>query len=301
MDFSFVVYFLAKGLEISSPIAFAALGGVFSERGGVVNIALEGIMGVTALTLVWGAITFQSVWVGLLVAILTGILMSLIHAVVTVTFKVDHVVSGVAINVFSIGLSRFLCQSFFGAETQSEDQSRTCSRSSSASTPCLLADPRRGAGGWFVLYKTVFGLRLRSVGENPEAADTLGVNVTAMRYAGVLISGALCGIASATLFADKWITNMVAGRGFIALAAVIFGRWDPIGRRARLAALRLRGHLPDHLRVANPHPRPVRADVPLRPGRRGARGARRQVPAPGVGREELREGRGLGTPPKGGT
>jgi simple sugar transport system permease protein len=228
MDFGFVVYFLAKGLEISSPIAFAALGGVFSERAGVVNIALEGIMGVTALTLVWGAITFQSVWIGLLVAILTGILVSLIHAVVTITFKVDHVVSGVAINVFTIGLSRFLCQSFFGAETQSKLNPYLFPKLLGVNSLAFLLIPVVIIA-WFVLYKTVFGLRLRSVGENPEAADTLGVNVIAMRYAGVLLSGALCGIASATLFADKWITGMVAGRGFIALAAVIFGRWDPLG------------------------------------------------------------------------
>ena len=101
----FVVYFLAKGLEIS-PHRVRGPRRRLLERAGVVNIALEGIMGVTALTLVWGAITFQSVWVGLMVAILTGILVSLIHAVVTITFKVDHVVSGVAINVFTIGLSR---------------------------------------------------------------------------------------------------------------------------------------------------------------------------------------------------
>jgi ABC-type uncharacterized transport system permease subunit len=234
MDISFLAYFLAKGLEISSPIAFAALGGVFSERSGVVNIALEGIMGVTALTLVWGAITFQSVWVGLFVAVLTGVLMSLIHAVVTVTFKVDHVVSGVAINVFSIGLSRFLCQSFFGAETQSKLNPYLFPRLFGVNSLAFWLIPVVAIAG-FVLYRTVFGLRLRSVGENPEAADTLGVNVTAMRYAGVLISGALCGVASATLFADKWITGMVAGRGFIALAAVIFGRWDPLG--AVLASL----------------------------------------------------------------
>jgi general nucleoside transport system permease protein len=234
MDFGFVIYFLAKGLEISSPIAFAALGGVFSERAGVVNIALEGIMGVTALTLVWGAITFQSVWVGLMVAILTGILVSLIHAVVTITFKVDHVVSGVAINVFTIGLSRFLCQSFFGAETQSKLNPYLFPKLLGVNSLAFWLIPVVIIA-WFVLYKTVFGLRLRSVGENPEAADTLGVNVIAMRYAGVLLSGALCGIASATLFADKWITGMVAGRGFIALAAVIFGRWDPLG--AVLASL----------------------------------------------------------------
>ena len=234
MDLGFLVYFLAKGLEISSPIAFAALGGVYSERGGVVNIALEGIMGVTALTLVWGALTFQSAWIGLLVAILTGVLVSLIHAVVTITFKVDHVVSGVAINVFTIGLSRFLCQSFFGAETQSKLNPFLFPKLIGVNSLAFWLIPVVLLA-WFVLYKTVFGLRLRSVGENPEAADTLGVNVIAMRYAGVLISGALCGIASATLFADKWITGMVAGRGFIALAAVIFGRWDPLG--AVLASL----------------------------------------------------------------
>jgi len=230
----FLVYFLAKGLEISSPIAFAALGGVYSERAGVVNIALEGIMGVTALTLVWGAITFQSVWVGLMVAILTGILVSLIHAVVTISFRVDHVVSGVAINVFTIGLSRFLCQSFFGAETQSKLNPYLFPKLLGVNSLAFWLIPVVVLA-WFVLYKTVLGLRLRSVGENPEAADTLGVNVIAMRYAGVLLSGALCGIASATLFADKWITGMVAGRGFLALAAVIFGRWDPLG--AVLASL----------------------------------------------------------------
>jgi general nucleoside transport system permease protein len=234
MDFSFLWYFLLKGLEISSPIAFAALGGVFSERGGVVNIALEGIMGVTALTLVWGAIFFQSVWMGLLVAVATGILVSLIHAVVTVTFRVDHVVSGVAINVFTIGLSRFLCQSWFGAETQSKINPFLFPKLLGVNSLAFWLVPVTVLA-WFLISRTVFGLRLRSVGENPEAADTLGINVTAMRYAGVLISGALCGLASATLFADKWITNMVAGRGFIALAAVIFGRWNPIG--AVLASL----------------------------------------------------------------
>jgi general nucleoside transport system permease protein len=234
MDLSFLTFFMGRGLEISAPIGFAALGGVFSERGGVVNIALEGIMQVTALTLVWGAITFHSAWIGLVVAMITGIVMGLIHAAVTVTFKVDHVVSGVAINVFAIGLSRFLCQNFFGQETNSKINPYLFPKWFGIN---CLAFILIGVVlvGWFVLNRTVFGLRLRSCGENPEAADTLGVNVTFMRYAGVLISGALCGIASATLFADKWTQGMVAGRGFIALAAVIFGRWNPIG--AVLASL----------------------------------------------------------------
>jgi general nucleoside transport system permease protein len=234
MNLSILGFFLIKGLEVSAPIAFAALGGVYSERAGVVNIALEGIMGVTSLTMVWGAIAFQSVWMGLAAAILTGMLMGMLHAVVTVTFKVDHVVSGVAINAFGIGLSRFLCQGWFGAETQSKINPFVFPKLLGINSVAFWLIPVV-ALSMFALYRTVFGLRLRSVGENPEAADTLGVNVTLMKYVGVVLSGAMCGLASATLFADKWITGMVAGRGFIALAAVIFGRWDPLG--AVLASL----------------------------------------------------------------
>jgi ABC-type uncharacterized transport system permease subunit len=234
MDLSYLFFFLGKGLEISAPIAFPALGGVFSERGGVVNIALEGIMTVTSLTLVWGAITFHSIWMGLLVAVVTGMLMGLLHAVVTITFKVDHVVSGVAINVFAIGLTRFVCQSAFGQETQSAINSRSFPTLLGINSVAWWLVPV-GILSWFVINRTVFGLRLRSVGENPEAADTLGVNVILMRYAGVVISGALCGLGSAVLFPSKWISGMVAGRGFMALAALIFGRWTPIG--AILASL----------------------------------------------------------------
>jgi ABC-type uncharacterized transport system permease subunit len=234
MDLAFMSFFLIKGLEISSPIAFAALGAVYSERAGVVNIALEGIMTVTSLMLVWGSITFQSIWIGLLAAVLSGMVMALIHAVATVTFRVDHVVSGVAINVFAIGLSRFLCQSFFGQETQSSINARMFPKLLGINSVAFWLIPAV-ALSWFLLRRTVFGLRLRSVGENPEAADTLGVNVYLMRYAGVIISGALCGLGTATLFADKWISGMVAGRGYIALAATIFGRWNPLG--AVLASL----------------------------------------------------------------
>jgi len=234
MDLSFLAFFLVKGLEISAPIAYASLGAVFSERGGVVNIAMEGIMTVTSLALVWGAITFHSIWMGLLVAVVSGMLMGLLHAVVTVSFKVDHVVSGVAINVFAVGLSRFLCQSSFGQETQSAINSRMFPSWLGINSLAFWLVPIV-ALSWFVINRTVFGLRLRSVGENPEAADTLGVNVYLMRYTGVVISGALCGLGSCTLFADKWISGMVAGRGYMALAATIFGRWDPVG--AVLASL----------------------------------------------------------------
>lgn len=234
MDLAFWAFFLMKGLEVSAPIAFAALGAVFSERAGVVNIALEGIMTVTSLMLVWGAVAFQSIWIGLIAAVVSGMLMALIHAVATVTFRVDHVVSGVAINVFAIGLSRFLCQSFFGRETQSSINARMFPKLLGINSVAFWLIPAVLLS-WFLLQRTVFGLRLRSVGEHPEAADTLGVNVILMRYTGVIISGALCGLGTATLFADKWISGMVAGRGYIALAATIFGGWHPLG--AVLASL----------------------------------------------------------------
>jgi ABC-type uncharacterized transport system permease subunit len=234
MDLSIVVNFLFKGLEISGPIAFAALGAVFCERSGVVNIALEGFMAVTAFTIVWGSIAFQSIWMGLLVAIITGVIMSLIHAVATITYKVNQIVSGVAINIMAVGIGRFLSQNIFNQETQSQLNPYLFPTIFHINSFAFALIPIT-AICWFVLYKTRFGLRLRAVGENPEAADTLGINVYLMRYAGVILSGVMCGLAAAVLYPAKWINGMTGGRGFIALAAMIFGRWHPVG--AVLAAL----------------------------------------------------------------
>ncbi len=234
MEPSIIVDFLFKGLEISAPIAFAALGAVFSEKGGVVNIALEGFMATTTFTIVWGSIAFQSIWMGLLVAIITGIIMALIHAVATITYRVDQIVSGVAINILAIGIGRFLSQRIFGQETQSALNSYLFPTVFGINSFTFALIPIT-AVCWFVIYKTRFGLRLRTVGENPEAADTLGINVYVMRYAGVILSGVMCGLAAAVLYPSKWINGMTAGRGFIALAAMIFGRWHPVG--AVLAAL----------------------------------------------------------------
>ena len=226
--------FILKGLEMSSPIAFAALGAVFSERSGVVNIALEGIMIITCFTIVWGAIAFQSIMMGLIVAIIAGLLVALIHAVVTITFKVDQIVSGVSLNILMFGVARFLCQKVFAQETQSDINAYLFPQVMGISVFTFVLIPITFIA-WFVLYKTVFGIRLRSVGENPHAADTLGVNVYLIRYAGVLISGAMCGLAAAMLYPSQWVSGMTGGRGFIALAAMIFGRWHPVG--AVLAAL----------------------------------------------------------------
>ncbi len=234
MGQSMFIFFLVKGLEISAPIAFAALGAVFSERSGVVNIALEGIMIVTSFTIVWASIALQSVWLGLFFAVIAGSFIALIHAVVTVTFKVDQIVSGVALNIFAFGLARFLSQKVFGQETQTPTNPYLFPQLLGVNSVAFWLIPI-AILAWFVLYRTVFGLRLRTVGENPEAADTLGLNVYGLRYTGVIISGAMCGMSAATLFPSQWISGMTAGRGYIALAAMIFGRWDPIG--AVLASL----------------------------------------------------------------
>ncbi len=234
MDMPVILGFLLNGLETSAPIAFAALGAVFCEKGGVVNIALEGIMIVTSFVIVWAALAFHSILAGLLFAVIAGILIALVHAVVTVTYKVDQIVSGVAINILAIGVARFLSQKVFSQETQSALNPYLFPRLLGINVFAFMLIPT-AAIGWFVLYRTVFGLRLRSVGEKPEAADTLGVNVSLMRYTGVLISGALCGFSAATLYPSQWVTGMTGGRGYIALAAMVFGRWHPIG--AVLAAM----------------------------------------------------------------
>ncbi|HTX71503.1 MAG TPA: ABC transporter permease [Rectinemataceae bacterium] len=234
MDFSTLLDYLFKGLDTSAPIAFAALGGVFSEKSGVVNIALEGGMLFSAFSIVWGSIVFHSLWLGVLFAVVIGMAFAAIHAVVTVTYKVNQIVSGVALNILAEGVARFLSQNIFGQETQSAMNPYAFPTYHGMSVFALLLIPIT-AIAWFVLNKTVFGLRLRSVGENPEAADTLGINVTLMRYSGVLISGAMCGLSAAVLYPSRWVSGMTGGRGFIALAAMIFGRWSPIG--AVLASL----------------------------------------------------------------
>ena len=220
--------FVVRGLLISSPIAFAALGGIFSEKSGIINIALEGIMLVTTFAIVWGALATGSFLGGLLFAIIAGVAMAGIHAVVTITFKVDQIVSGVAINLLAVGVGRFLSQNIYGQETQTPFNTFVPPDFLGINMMEWILIPV-AALVWFILFKTRFGLRLRSVGENPEAADTLGINVILMQYAGVLLSGVMCALSATVLFPSQWLTGMTGGRGYIALAAMIFGRWHPVG------------------------------------------------------------------------
>lgn len=250
---------LASAVRLTVPILLAALGAVYSERGGVVNIALEGIMimgtffGAAATHLVTQAFPSPAdagaPWlaplVGMLAAMAAGVLFSLIHALVAVTFRVDQIISGVALNLLAMGLARFLNILFFGVATQSpgirgfdpvaipllRDVPALAPMVTGISPVIPAALLLLGLGQW-VLLRTVFGLRLRAVGEHPHAADTLGINVYRMRYAGVLISGALAGLAGGYLSIEQgrgYLEGMTQGRGFIALAAMIFGNWWPLG------------------------------------------------------------------------
>jgi len=214
-------------IRLSTPLILAALGGLFSERSGVVNIALEGMMLAGAFTA--AAITYStgSPWIGLAAAVAAGVAVALIHAVACVRYRADQVVVGTAINILMVGLPGFLSGAFF---------------LSSGSTPQIPIDhlvPRVPIVlaftlvplTWYVLYRTPFGLRLRAVGENPEAADAAGINVAALRYSGVLLSGALAALGGAYLSIGQsslFTRNMTSGRGFIALAALIFGKWRPV-------------------------------------------------------------------------
>lgn len=223
----FTIALIWSTIRLSTPLILAALGGLFSERSGVINIALEGMMLAGAFTA--AAVTYAAgnPFVGLVAGMGAGLLIGAIHAVACIRFRADQVVTGTAINILMIGLPPFLSGAFF---------------LSSGSTPQIPKDhliptipiviafvlvPLT----WYVLYKTPFGLRLRSVGENPEAADAAGVRVARMRYSGVLLSGILAGIGGAYLSIGQsslFTRNMTSGRGFIALAALIFGKWRPV-------------------------------------------------------------------------
>jgi simple sugar transport system permease protein len=222
----FTIALIWSTIRLSTPLILAALGGLFSERSGVINIALEGMMLAGAFTAAAVTYAVGSPYVGLIAGMMAGMLIAAIHAVACIRYKADQVVTGTAINILMLGLPAFLSGAFF------------LSSGSTPQIPRVQLIPRLPMIiafalvpiTWYVLYKTPFGLRLRSVGENPEAADAAGVPVARMRYAGVLLSGVLAGIGGAYLSIGQsslFTRNMTSGRGFIALAALIFGKWRP--------------------------------------------------------------------------
>lgn len=266
-----IVYYTLRN---AAPLMLAAVGGTFTERTGVINIALEGIMitgafFAAAMTMTSHAfllkvaptVAHYAPWIGVLSAVIMGAVMSLLHAVVSIKFKANQVVSGVAINLLAAGLTSFLMRAVYdsggqlilGAAPRLPNWSLDGFFRLFASIPYLgdwLNSPHflravsNHAPGIFIafmvvivaqiiLFKTPLGLRMRAVGEHPKAADTLGVNVPRIRYLGVILSGVLAGFAGSILTISHgmsgFVVGMVAGRGFIALAAMIFGKWTPLG------------------------------------------------------------------------
>jgi general nucleoside transport system permease protein len=222
-----VVSLFFSMIRLATPLLLAALGGLFSERSGVINIALEGLMLAGAFTAATVTHYTGSPWVGLAAAILAGSLVALVHGIACIQFKADQVVSGTAINLLFLGVPALLSGALF-ASTGATPQLRQDQLI--PNIPIILAFGLVPVV-WYVLGRTRFGLRLRAVGENPEAADTAGVDVTRVRYLAVMLSGALAAIGGAYLSTGQsslFARNMSAGRGFIALAALIFGKWRPV-------------------------------------------------------------------------
>ncbi|HBG97535.1 MAG: ABC transporter permease [Rhodobacteraceae bacterium] len=253
MDFATAIAILDSTLRLATPLLLACLAGLYSEKSGVFDIGLEGKMLMAAFASAAFAFVSGSVWIGLLAGIAASLLMAGLHGLASITFRGNQLISGVAINFLAAGLTVVIAQSWFqqGGRTPSllggarfapielplaetlapvpilgPIYAELLSGHSILVYVALLAVPLT----WWVLNRTRFGLRLRAVGENPEAVDTAGISVIRLRYTAVLICGLLCGIAGAYLATGLqagFVKDMTAGRGFIALAALIFAKWRP--------------------------------------------------------------------------
>lgn len=223
-------------LMYSTPLVFGAMGGMLSEKSGVVNIGIEGMMTIGAFTGASVGYFSGSPWLGFLAAGLAGGVVGLLHAVASITFRANQTVSGIAINLIGAGLATFLCRLFFDGSTMTlpvENKLPKLLNAGEFSLDITVLLAFLAAVILFVLfYRTKWGLRIRAVGEHPAAADTMGVNVYLIRYVCVTVGGILAGLggASVTLaIIAQYTPTAISGQGFIALAAVIFGKWTPHG------------------------------------------------------------------------
>ena len=241
----FSMNMLMATLRMAVPLAIASIGSVICERSGIINLGIEGMMLSGAFGAVVGAHYSSNVWIGVLTGVLVGGVFGLIHALLCIKFRTNQSVSGVGINIFASGLTIVLCRAIW----DSDGSSGTVNQVSNITIPGLSKIPVIGQlfekqspflyitaliviVSWYVMYKTNVGLRLRTIGDHPKAAATAGVNVTKYRSVCVILCGMLCGLAGAYLSVDQsnlFVKEMVAGRGFMALAATIFGGWNPAG------------------------------------------------------------------------
>ena len=253
MDFLTLIQILDSTIRLATPLLLACLAGLYSERAGIFDIGLEGKMLAAAFFSAAVAYTSGSVWLGLLAGIAASVVLSVIHGLASITFRGNQLISGVAVNFLAAGMTVLVAQDWFkqGGRTPSLSGSARFKPIEWPFAEALSDVPVLGpiysellSGHsilvyvaflcvpltWWVLYRTRFGLRLRAVGENPAAVDTAGVSVVGLRYAAVMICGVLCGIAGAylaTALQAGFVKDMTAGRGYIALAALIFAKWRP--------------------------------------------------------------------------
>jgi simple sugar transport system permease protein len=230
---TFLVIIFFSMIRSATPLIFAALGGLFSERSGVINIALEGLM--LAGAFVAAVVTYElnNPYIGFLAGLVAGALTALVYAVAVIKFEADQVVAGFAINILMLGLPAVISSRIYDSAGSTQQIAQEFllpdfyNRLSIASILAFLLVPVC----WYVLYKTPFGLRIRATCENPAAADAAGVNVIRLRYTAVIISGVLAAAGGAYLSIGQsslFTRGMTAGRGFIALAALILAKWKPV-------------------------------------------------------------------------
>ena len=234
----------AASIRLATPIAYASLGGLFSERVGIINIGLEGIMLSSAFSSVVITYFSNNPWFGLIGAILVGLLLGYLHAILTIKFSANQIVSGVGINLIAMGFTAYMSQIIWGSRGSSESVNGL----GLISIPLLKDVPIVGeiigthsplvylmfivtALSYLLLFKMPIGLRMRAVGEHPAAADSAGIDVIRVKYLGVILSGMLAGLGGAFLsigHVNLFVLGMTGGRGFIAMAAMIFGKWKPL-------------------------------------------------------------------------
>lgn len=227
------IAFLAQTLRIAMPYLFASAGGVVSERAGLIALTLEGYMLMAAFTATLGSYFFDSPWLGVASGVIGGIAIALLYGACCIRYRANQVVVGIAINLLAIGLTRFFLRLTFDSSSNSPripgfTETGTGFLALARNPLVWLGVLALPAVGW-ILYRTPLGLRMRAVGEHPVAALSVGVPVRRVRWLAVALSGALAGLGGAYLAFDQhqFTDQMTAGRGFIALAATIFGRWDP--------------------------------------------------------------------------
>ena len=229
----FTIALIFSTIRLATPLIFAALGGLFSERSGVINIALEGLMLAGAFTAAVATYELHNPFLGFAIGMLAGGLLAVVYAVACIKFQADQVVAGMAINFLMIGLPALISGAVYdssGSTPQIDKAWQLPNYFNSISLASIIAFFLIPIV-WYVMYKTPFGLRVRAAGENPQAADAAGVNVIRLRYVAVIISGLLAAAGGAYLSIGQsslFTRNMTAGRGFIALAALILAKWRPV-------------------------------------------------------------------------